>query len=1124
MAVDLRVIAGAAGCGKTTRLLQDYRKVLASQPFGSALWLAPTHRAAQETRQRLLDASLPGCFSPQCLTFDHLARRVLEASPRPMHTLGTFATRQLLGRLVRQGVQEGRITYFAPIANSPGFLDQVVGVIGEWKRLEIWPEEIAAAFGKRPHPRDQELCFIYREYQRLLNENDLYDAAGRFWSARAALRAGQLRPFERLAHVFVDGFTDFTRTEHEILEILASRVRSMTISLPYEPGEERSDLFAKPAKTLQDLRSRHADLVLESMPRRTSAWQGMDHLERYLFSNPRRPLPAADTTGIQWIAAAGTTHEIELIARHIKHLLTQAEPRHGGRALRPSEILVVFRSLADNADLVREVFQRFGVPVAIGAHAPLAQVPILSALLAILRLEAEDWPFRQMLALVTQNYFRPAWREWQAGKAALAAERAIRRLAIPAGRAELLETITRIAQDSGSKGAPRAARAAREDARLAAPLLARLAEALDALPTRGTMHEWAAALEALAADLGLTAALTESDNRAETDAAPDVERWSDLGARDQLAWDQLLESLRASDRLCEWLGEAPAVLNRRELLEHLQDALRSETLARGDDENGRVRVLPAESARNLAAPVVFLAGLSEKAFPASFSDNCLHGDADARKLIEAGLPVVPRAQRSRFEMLLFYEVLTRATRQVVLSYPALDQAAQPLSPSPYLAEVRRICGERPNTENVSAEQSLLETIEELASPRDVRLLAASRAIGGDGALLGAMHRATPLRSVTRGLVAGLQASHARAGRDGFGAYEGLLLSPEAGRVLAERYGPEHCWSPSQLEQYAHCPFQFFMQRVLGMEEFDEPGLAVDFMGRGRMMHWILSTLHRRLNERAEGGQTPREVGAEQLWSEIQQVAEQLLAALRGGGPLSEALLELDARKVLEWLAAYPMQHAQYDETSNAWPGPLRPAYFEVAFGPRHGESAAEGEVQDEEDPLSRSTPFVLDCGEESIRFSGRIDRIDVGSVAGQPVFSIIDYKSSAKERTRLKAVHQGLSFQLPLYALAAEWLLKAAGALPYQAGYWHVADKGCGEPLMFHVDEQGKLIKSEQWVDLDQQLRQRLLKLVQGIRRGEFQVDSIDKECTSQCAFNTVCRVNHVRSLGKGRFEAKEPS
>ena len=40
------------------------------------------------------------------------------------------------------------------------------------------------------------------------------------------------------------------------------------------------------------------------------------------------------------------------------------------------------------------------------------------------------------------------------------------------------------------------------------------------------------------------------------------------------------------------------------------------------------------------------------------------------------------------EMLLFYQLVTRATREVVLCYPAVDERGQPLLPSSFLTAVR----------------------------------------------------------------------------------------------------------------------------------------------------------------------------------------------------------------------------------------------------------------------------------------------------------------------------------------------------------------------------------------------------------------------------------------------------
>ncbi|HEV3138461.1 MAG TPA: UvrD-helicase domain-containing protein, partial [Pirellulales bacterium] len=404
------VLAGPARSGKTGRLLDHYRQVLANEPLGAGLWLGPTHRGVAAVRDQLLAGSLAGCFSPNCLTFDQFARRVLESSPLEIRPIGLVAERQILRGLILQALDERKLDYFAPVARTPGFLDLLVRFVEEMKRLEIWPAELAAACGRAE--KDRELCHLYESYQRILTEHDMYDAQGRFWSARDLLQKGQQKPFERLRHVVVDGFADFTRTEHEILEILAGRVASLTISLPLEIGSPRGDLFAKADKTLTELKRRHPDLAVHEMEPRSVAFPAIGHVERSLFSNPRQAAPVADAVGIEIVEAAGAVHEIELLARRIKQLLTQGDIGSAGASVRPGDILVVFRSLGDAGELVREVFGEYGIPVAVGTRLPLERAPILAALSAWLRLDVEGWPFRQLLGVLVHNYFRPAWTCW----------------------------------------------------------------------------------------------------------------------------------------------------------------------------------------------------------------------------------------------------------------------------------------------------------------------------------------------------------------------------------------------------------------------------------------------------------------------------------------------------------------------------------------------------------------------------------------------------------------------------------------------------------------------------------------------------------------------------------------
>ena len=63
----------------------------------------------------------------------------------------------------------------------------------------------------------------------------------------------------------------------------------MFVTLPLEVAA-RTDLFAKPLHTLDELRRRHPDAGVEELDRPADApWPAMAQLERALFANPRDP-------------------------------------------------------------------------------------------------------------------------------------------------------------------------------------------------------------------------------------------------------------------------------------------------------------------------------------------------------------------------------------------------------------------------------------------------------------------------------------------------------------------------------------------------------------------------------------------------------------------------------------------------------------------------------------------------------------------------------------------------------------------------------------------------------------------------------------------------------------------
>lgn len=1084
MAANSYLVTGPAGAGKTLSLLKRYRQLLAEQPLGSVLWLVPTYRAAAVIREQLLTPGLPGCLRPNVVTFAQFAESILRASQFRIRPVTALMKRHLLRTIVERGLADARLPYFEPIVQSSGFLNLLEGFISELKRLEIWPEHFQQGIAsRRESPHLHELAWIYAEYQRLLTAHRLYDAEGRFWTARELLRERPCAPYDKVRFVFADGFADFTTTQHEILSILASRGEEVYISLPLDDGELRGDLFQKSLATLTLLSGRLPcpQRVEQRRPSDTSA---LAHLERQLFLPPRHQRQVASAGQVALIRAAGELREVEEIARVIKRLMLDDS------TIRPDDIVVVFRALSPVADLVRETFDRLGIPCALESGQRLSRIPALRALIGMLRLVVEDWPYRQVLATIGSSYYRIASADPVAALAAT--ERLIHELQIPHGRAALLRQIAELAgrrpaDESDEQLDPhsRTARALQvhRDAQYAAPLLEELAARLDTLPVRATASKWAEALTQFATVVGLLPTVQAQDDSA-----------------DRVAWQQVVDALVLQERMERQLDDAPRALKRAELLNWLSDMLERETLPILPDEIGRVRVLSASSARNLRIPYLFVAGLSETSFPKP-RDAALYDDADLEHLQPLGLSLSNQLSRDHDEMLLFYEVVTRASRRIWFSYASLDAKAQELLPSPYLAEIESLIAFDDADRVDATDPRPLYGVDRVPlSWADWRVAATAQALKGEHKLLGRLLREPARRTVAANMKAGLITTHERSRRT-FSQFEGILVDPRALQRLRQRFGPEHVWSASRLEQYAKCPFHFFLEQVLRVRELREIAVDLNPVDRGSWLHKGLAGFHRRLNELADRPTSPALYEPEQL----RELVQAALAESRVPQPtlVAEALCEITHRILLRWCEQYHEQHRTYDELNANFDNRPVPAHFEASFG-----------MPCQDGGISTEQPLMLPAGEEVVRIAGRIDRIDVGMHAGQPCLMVVDYKSGKAPKVNADDV-DGTALQLELYSMAAEQVLFAGRAIVARVGYWSIRHKGYQIALEMCDVESERLSASPQWQQRRQRVTEKVGELVTGVRQGQFPVYSLDDQCTSQCPYRTICRVNQVRALEK---------
>ncbi|OYW20406.1 MAG: hypothetical protein B7Z55_07310 [Planctomycetales bacterium 12-60-4] len=164
----------------------------------------------------------------------------------------------------------------------------------------------------------------------------------------------------------------------------------------------------------------------------------------------------------------------------------------------------------------------------------------------------------------------------------------------------------------------------------------------------------------------------------------------------------------------------------------------------------------------------------------------------------------------------------------------------------------------------------------------------------------------------------------------------------------------------------------------------------------------------------------------------------------------------------------------------------------------------------------------LGSADDRVLVRGRIDRIDVGRVDDQAVFTVIDYKTGRRPSFKEDDVRTGRSLQLVLYAIAARRLgLVPEDATPFQLGYWCLRETGFQSGLKVTRSSKFQAIDAAAWSSLEQIVDETIPRLAAGIRSGEFVVENSDLDCTGRCAYHTVCRVIQIRpiaeTLGKVR-------
>jgi len=1033
-----RLVCCPSYSGLEAAFIEHVRALKAADPLKPVVAVVRSGLAITYLR-RLLAERIGGHANVHLVTLEHLAGRL--AAPALLATgarpLPDYAREALAGELT---ASMGLDSYFGEATRLAGFPYVLAATIDDLRQAGL---NDGKPLRRTKSRKLAELADAFEAYLGRLGESFCDEA--RILQMAAAADAGGILGCDELV---VYGFYDFTNVQRRFIEALSQRLPVVAL-VPFADG----DGYAYAQPTVRWLRqigfrvSRHhaARQVADACVGQGAEGRGLlAAAVRNLFTHGGEA--AHDDGSVRVLSCATDSQEAEEIARAILELV-----RHEGAHFQDFGVIV--RDLPKYAMLLSEVFERAGIPYFLAQGEPVSFTAWGRGLLKLVSLADSGGARAAVMEFLTGAPIRfeeilarevvPS--EWDA----ISKEAGISR-GWDQWHARLTNYIASLARHGDNERAA--------EAEALRDMVARLAAGLASLPSSGTWREFSRAVEALA-----------------------DEYLGPAGGRDECL--EMLRKIRV-------LGDHFERVRFDEFRRMLSAASQRERVRVGRFGEGAVTVVDVMAARAVTFDCVFIPGVTEGGFPQKARHAPLLTDSE-RRLLNMSTAV----DRAGEERMLFCLALSSARRKVFVSFPRADSTTgRPRGPSNFVTELARVVSGRrvpigrlgtvpgfsslpaSRFEHMPAEEALDEMEFDLVQAAAARRRASGKRLGYLAAEKVLFRRA-------------LGAQRARYSAELFTPYEGVFKAAEALQELRAALDLEGELAVTSLEDYARCPFRYYLERLLGVKEprLPEDEVEVPSDVRGRLVHGIMAHFFSGL--RQERLLPIRREKLLDYHRRLRRIEGELFAEHFRQNPLGLPLLWRVTRdRIRRTLKAYVDRAA--DES-----GDMIPTSFEVNFGSLPVDSESEGG--------SRHPVEFQVNPERVLRFRGRIDRIDL-TAAGDG-FRVIDYKTGKRKSHSAKGdiAKNRVQLQLVVYVEAASRILGLDVGPGCVAQYLYLSPGS--------VDVKPQSLSGDDWGSTRAQFTRFVDLLTASLESGAFLPVPVEQGACRFCPCRLACRSAFLR-------------
>ena len=836
--------------------------------------------------------------------------------------------------LIKETTEELQLTYFAAYSKGIPFgtLDKIKNVISDYKKHGILPEILLKEAEKLEGGEKNKAVDIASIYKLYLEKCKMLSAleVGDVYSTLLNIESDEFNlifhsMFREVETIVLDEFDEFTNLEVEIISKLSDAVNdNLFINFDYHVNNE--SLFSHLSGTFDYLVQNDFRKILDKTPKKDSDFKNI--IRTRLFDKTKTEPIATLIENLNKYEAKNRLDEVDFIAKSIKQQLINGE-------VKPENICVAFNIIGNYSSLIRDTFNKYGIPLNLTDRIPLKSSPPVVAAISLLELVENDFYFYDLGRVLTNGFLNFENIDFN-NLVYIASE-----LKITSGLQNWKTSI----QDGISVTQYQEDLIEDEKDRLIGKLksalkdINQLSKLLQPLTKNVNNEEFIEYFKNLLFKLRLPFTVLEHSKNKEEEFIKSI----------TVLLNTLTEVLKLIDK--NEVKKQHSIHYYLEQLRTISNWARFNTKERSDFG---VLVTSVNEIRGLKFDHLFLGGFCDGDFPTRYSPEIFFSGSFQKK----------EQIHQTEERFHFYQALCTWKRKLFLTIPKKDSETE-LVESTFIKDLEKLfkfTELKPMDSNdiFSSEQLQIE----YARNRKNKILKGALEKLNVGSSI--LDKNDEIRRIRKA--------------DPFGELEnnGFISLDDETKIFLATFS-EREFSVSQLETFAKCPFKYFAERILKLQPIEEPTEEAQPLELGSVLHSILYEFYSKVTKKriliGQRGSKEFNNRKEILF----EIAEKRIESLNLNSPLAfyekEKILGIDGVK--ENSILYKFLMTETNSGSN-----FKPSYFESSFG---NFSQSEKDLQ--------IPPLEIN----ELKLRGKVDRIDIDE--GSKIYNIVDYKLKGKKPT-----------------------------------------------------------------------------------------------------------------------------